>query len=35
LRCFFFAMRLRRFLMTEPMTGAYVIRPTRRQPASM
>jgi hypothetical protein len=35
LRCFFFAMRLRRFLMTEPMLGAYVTIGLRRQPASM
>ena len=35
LRCFFLAMRLRRFLMTEPMPGAYVMDGVRRQPASM
>jgi hypothetical protein len=31
LRCFFFAIRLRRFLITEPIGHLYLVRPIGRQ----
>jgi hypothetical protein len=31
LRCFFFAIRLRRFLITEPIRHLYLVRPIGRQ----